>query len=406
MFRNTCLQQNRKRGYGKVTVLFLFLLISTHPFHLSAETEQNLDSIISKRNQQIRKLLDKRLGVQNLIEELKDREWSVIEVLQVLNNNIKNIQEELRGIQRRINTLREKISATAEKINILEDEIQADRKRVHQQLYALYYMKRIRKLTQLVGVSSLKNYVRNQRLIQRSTELEARTLERLKSNLIRLEEELLHRKEQREKLMALKRDQEEQRKLLSFERQQQYTYLHHIRQDRSLRVKYLREIQVELEQLNDMIHSLEQKRQNEERIKDFKGLYRHKHKLRSPVTGKIVYRFEQEQSPYYTLFKRGVLVETKTNAEVHSILSGKVVWSGPFRGYKNLVILDHGKGSFSVYGNLEEVFVIIDDVVETHDVIGTVAYSEMEDRYLFYFETRYNKRAVNPEQWLKQPAWE
>jgi septal ring factor EnvC (AmiA/AmiB activator) len=69
------------------------------------------------------------------------------------------------------------------------------------------------------------------------------------------------------------------------------------------------------------------------------------------------------------------------------------------------VILDHGKGSLSVYGNLDEVFVINGDVIDQNYTLGTVAYNEMEKRYLFYFETRHNRRAVDPEQWLKKPAW-
>ena len=99
------------------------------------------------------------------------------------------------------------------------------------------------------------------------------------------------------------------------------------------------------------------------------------------------------------------MVETAADESVHSILTGKVVWAGPFRGYQNLVILDHGKGSFSVYGNLGELFVLKDDVIDQGYVLGGVAYDKVEERSLFYFEMRYNKRAVNPSHWLKKPRW-
>jgi septal ring factor EnvC (AmiA/AmiB activator) len=123
------------------------------------------------------------------------------------------------------------------------------------------------------------------------------------------------------------------------------------------------------------------------------------------VKGKLVHHFGQKESIFYTLYKRGVLVETVKNEEVRSFLPGKIVWVGPFRGYHNLVIMDHGKGSFSVYGNLDEIFAIVDEFIDQGTPLGTVAYNDQEQRYLFYFETRLNKRAVNPMPWLAEAVW-
>ncbi|MBU3914324.1 peptidoglycan DD-metalloendopeptidase family protein, partial [bacterium] len=270
---------------------------------------------------------------------------------------------------------------------------------------ALFHISVVRKMTPFVGLGSFEDYFRNKRLLQRNTKLSAQTLVRLDENLRRIKKEYDRQNEQNVQLTSLRKAKEEQNNLLKFEQQQQFTYLQHIQKDQSTRLRYLREIQVELERLNDVIHLLEQKKENDEKSKQFGGFRNYKNTLSAPVKGKLIHRFGRKHSPFYTLFKRGVLVETSKNDNVRSILPGKVVWSGPFRGYQNLVILDHGKGSLSVYGNLDEVFVIVDDVIDQNYILGTVAYNSSENRYLFYFETRYNKRAVDPVQWLKNPVW-
>ncbi len=380
----------------------VLLLLTDNTF---SQGKKELDKVIKDRGQQIHILISERKSTQSLIDELKRQEWGVLEVLKVLNENIKTNLIRLNSIVVEIETLEEDIQLTSNKIEGLTIQIEEDKKSLHEQLFALFYLRKVKKMTLFLAVNSFKDYFRNKQLLQRNTELDALTINRLSENLAELELEVEYQKAQKAKLVELRQSREEQKKLLAFERQQQFTYLHHIRQDRSLRVKYLRAVQVELEKLNDAIHSLEIKKENEKKTKRFRGLYRYKYSLPSPVKGKLVHRFGRKSSRFYTLAKRGVLVETLESQKVNSILQGKVVWSGPFHGYRNLIILDHGKGSLSVYGNLDEVFVIVDDVVDQSVPLGTVAFNEQEEKYLFYFETRYNKRAVNPEQWLKKPTW-
>ncbi len=387
----------------QILILLAGVLFCTLP--LLGDASQNLDNQILSRNEQIAKLIREKKDTQSLIGELKNREWSVIEILKVLNNNIKINLEKLNTIELNIVRLEEEIILTSNKISGLKKDIIKDENRIRKQLQALFYLRKMRNLTPFIGIRSLEHFFRNQKLIQLNAELDAKLVKRLKGNLRELENEIDKSKIQKDKLSALSISEKEQKKLLAFEKEQQFTYMHHIRQDKSIRIKYLREIQVELERLNDIIHSLEMKKNNEKKAKQFKGLYRYKYSLPSPVAGKIIHKFGQKSSQFYTLFKRGVLIETAENEKVRSILSGKVVWSGPFHGYRNLIILDHGKGSLTVYGNLEEVFVIADDVIDQNYVLGTVAFDDLEERYLFYFESRYNKRAVNPEQWLKKPVW-
>jgi septal ring factor EnvC (AmiA/AmiB activator) len=69
------------------------------------------------------------------------------------------------------------------------------------------------------------------------------------------------------------------------------------------------------------------------------------------------------------------------------------------------VIIDHGRRSYSVYGMLDRIFVKLNDFVKSRQIIGQVAYHPIQKDYLFYFETRYRGKAVNPMQWFKKSTW-
>lgn len=369
------------------------------------EPEKNLDRQIQERNLEKQRLTNERKQTLNQIGVTEKRTVRVLEALKVLGKNIERSQKKLVTLKKRIFLLKQEIIRTGNKIGQLETSIEADKNEINQQIKALYYLGRVREMTLFIGLNSFENYFRNQKLLQTSTRLDIELLNRLNRNLSKLQMEKKQLNSQRVDLGRLEKEEEALKQLLQFERQQQVTYLRHLRTDRSAHVRYLREIQVELERLNDSLYSLAVQKENRKKTRRFQGFHTQKNRLPSPVTGRIVHRFGQKHSPFYTLFRRGVVVETETDEPVHSILSGKVVWAGPFRGYQNLVILDHGKGSLSVYGNLSELFVLVDEVIDQKYVLGSVAFDQIEKRALFYFEMRYNKRAVNPARWLKKPQW-
>ena len=54
-------------------------------------------------------------------------------------------------------------------------------------------------------------------------------------------------------------------------------------------------------------------------------------------------------------FSRGVEFAAPLGAPVRAVAMGEVRYSGWFRGYGRIVILDHGDGFFTVSGHLERV---------------------------------------------------
>jgi murein hydrolase activator len=88
-------------------------------------------------------------------------------------------------------------------------------------------------------------------------------------------------------------------------------------------------------------------------------------------------------------------------APVRAIHEGVVAFADSFSGFGNLVIVDHGSRTFSLYGNLLDLAVKKGGRVERGQPIGSVGQTPAGPAGL-YFEMRVDGQAVDPLQWLRR----
>ncbi|HET6552584.1 MAG TPA: peptidoglycan DD-metalloendopeptidase family protein [Dyella sp.] len=100
-------------------------------------------------------------------------------------------------------------------------------------------------------------------------------------------------------------------------------------------------------------------------------------------------------------YGNGVLIKASGGSEVHAVASGKVVYAAFLRGYGMLVILNHGNGWLSMYGNNETLLHGVGDQVSVGEVVGTATAPTGVNTGV-YFELRQNNKPVDPRTWLSQ----
>jgi len=123
-----------------------------------------------------------------------------------------------------------------------------------------------------------------------------------------------------------------------------------------------------------------------------------------PVQGRVVERFgKQRDAKFSTVtMNNGLKIAAKAGTEVRAIFPGTVLFSQWFKGYGNLVILDHGNRVFSLYGNLKSPVVAAGDRVNAGQTIAGVGESdEAQLSGLLYFEIRQDNRPEDPQKWLR-----
>jgi len=123
-----------------------------------------------------------------------------------------------------------------------------------------------------------------------------------------------------------------------------------------------------------------------------------------PIQGKVIENFGRQRDPKFSTYtvSNGLKIAAMPGTGVRAIFQGTVLYSQWFKGYGNLIVVDHGNRIFSLYGNLKGPAVAIGDRVAAGQTIAGVGESEdaQPGGYL-YFEIRQDNRPEDPRKWLR-----
>jgi murein hydrolase activator len=97
----------------------------------------------------------------------------------------------------------------------------------------------------------------------------------------------------------------------------------------------------------------------------------------------------------------GVLIKAGGGSEIHAVARGRVIYAGFLRGYGMLLIVNHGNGWMSMYGNNETLLHGVGDQVDAGEAIGTASAPTGVNTGV-YFELRKGGQPVDPRNWLSQ----
>ncbi len=110
-----------------------------------------------------------------------------------------------------------------------------------------------------------------------------------------------------------------------------------------------------------------------------------------PVKGRILSYFGER---YQSRANRGIAIQAPEGESVKASRSGKVVFADYLNGYAYTVILDHGDGFFSVYGQNSRLLVKLGEMVSQNQPLALLG-KQGEVSFL-HFEIRKNSVADNP----------
>lgn len=95
----------------------------------------------------------------------------------------------------------------------------------------------------------------------------------------------------------------------------------------------------------------------------------------------------------------GIVVDAPAGAAVRAIRPGRVAFADYLRGYGFLIIVDHGRGLMSLYGQNRSLQKKAGEQVTANEVIASVGDSAGSDSGGLYFEIRVRGRPSDPAEW-------
>ena len=274
------------------------------------------------------------------------------EAVPYLQENAARIREDLEKIENQKNLVEKQVARIIRQKKILENE--------HEQMKAL--VQRKSKIRNAVEIKSVKAKKKVERLASQANDLRD-LLNKLEKQR---QEKLRRQEEERRRLAELKaaearRAAEETKKLEE--------------KQRADLIKFKPEV------INEV----------GENFVKAKG-----HLLR-PARGPVVTAYSEQMSKGVT--SKGIIIKTRSQAQVISPYDGTVIFAGPFRGYGNLIIIEHGQGYLSLLAGLEEVDCELGQMLLAGEPVGQMP--ESGDTRL-YVELRKDNHPINPLTWIEK----
>ena len=122
-----------------------------------------------------------------------------------------------------------------------------------------------------------------------------------------------------------------------------------------------------------------------------------------PTEGRIIAAYGAQVHPRFgtRTFRNGIDIEAGEGREVGAVFGGHVIYTGWFKGYGNLIILDHDNEYVTLYAHIADILVREGDEVRQGQKIGTVGDTGSLEGPRLYFEVRFQGKPQDPEQWLR-----
>jgi septal ring factor EnvC (AmiA/AmiB activator) len=96
----------------------------------------------------------------------------------------------------------------------------------------------------------------------------------------------------------------------------------------------------------------------------------------------------------------GVMLAAADGSEVHAVHHGRVVYADWLRGFGLLLVIDHGDGYMTLYGNNETLLKEVGEWVDAGDVIALSG----SGRRGLYFAIRRHGKPLDPGDWCRRNA--
>lgn len=357
---------------------------------------------------------------KQLISTTRKVEAVVSTELREINRNLEEKESDLDRLARDLKGVEFSLGRTGREIVRVSDEANQKKQEIERRLTSLYKAGELGALRMFFSAESFPQMAENIRYMRSILDNDKKVfseysqkieeLRKLKSDL----ERDAVKKERIKDGMAAKKQEIEQ------EKSKKATYLVKVRQDRSSYERSLKELQANAARLQTMMVRLEALSRRKlssrhekpgSKLKPLaelppvpdRGFASQKGHLSLPVRGEIIETYGKHKHPEFNsyTFSKGLSISSGAGSEIKAIYEGSVIFSDYFKGYGNMIIIDHGGGYFSLYAHAAKILKKVGAEVARHESVATVGDTDSTKGPMLYFEIRHQGKPEDPAEWVR-----
>jgi len=357
---------------------------------------------------------------KQLITKTRKVEAVVSTELQEILRNLVQKESDLGQLGHDLRSVESNLGRTGLEIRKVTEEANRKKVEIERRLSSLYKAGELGAVRMFFSAESFPQLAENIRYMKSILENDKRIfteynqkIDQLKSLKMDLERDALKKEHIKTGIEQKKREIEE-------EKSKKAAYLGKVRQDRKSYETSLKELQANAGRLQTMITRLDalSRRKLSSRhekpgtklkpraelppVPD-RGFGSQKGRMSLPVRGEIIESYGKHKHPEFDsfTFSKGLSISAPSGTDIKAVYEGTVIFADYFKGFGNMIIVDHGGGYFTLYAHASRLAKKVGAEVARHETIGAVGDVDSSKGSMLYFEIRHQGKPVDPAGWVR-----
>lgn len=407
---------HRTRHHPNLILLFMWAFLATSVSLSEAQNpnpEKNLETI----EQQLK---EKQAQYQHITQ----REKQLLTELKAIEQQIRTYQQQLQQHRAQLEQKRTELEKIEKNLVQFQTSLQRKKALLMKRLRAIYKMGNLGYFTPLLAVASSENMQQQLKYLQIISQQDQQLIADVEKDRQKFLTQKKALERQKQDIVQTQKTIEQEQAQIEAQKGQKDQLLKTLQTEKTQYAQMITKLETSREELERLIENLEERRpkpsikvatpatqgkdvtlpENSAEVIEAYGKYfrSNKGKLLWPVQGKIITTFGNIKIPgtkTYTHYK-GVDIQATKGTPFYAVFKGKVKYADWFKGYGNLIILDHGGNYYTLYAHADQILVNAGDQVDTRQVLGKVGDTDSVKGAHLYFEVRANGKPEDPQRWL------
>lgn len=386
-----------KTKAGAVAVLVIFFVFALSAWTMQAYANKDAKDSLKEKQDQLDEIYKKLEQSRRKLRETKQQEESVINRLFIINRDLKVTKGQLSRAQDQIQRNENKIGYLRGSLAETKAKMDSKSALFSKRLNEIYRTGGVNLFGLLLTADTLADFISRSYFFEKIIGRDIGIVDQLTqehSKLSSTKEELEGVTIEIKKLARNIQSKKTYIENLAEEKQKVYKSLEQRKRE------YEKNI-AELEQSSKEIENMVKKMLAERKAKGLAGP-QGTGTFIWPLYGRITSTFGYRRSPIWggRSFHTGLDIAASHGSPIKAADGGEVIYSGWWRGYGKLVILDHGKGISTLYAHMSRIYAQKDQKVAKGQVLGLVGSTGWSTGPHLHFEVRKEGVPKNPVSWL------
>lgn len=387
-----------------VGIIFFFCVLPVGNGWTGENKKEDTDRELTRGKHELEGLKKQIQQEKTRLQQAREKEKKVISELDRIEKELLREQENLRNYEEQIRKKNKEIEQVTLKTEELSQALDKETATLARNAQVLYQLSRTNMADAFFIAQTSPDLVRRYEYLTRIVASNIADVEQFSRTLAEVDRHRQLLREHQSHVEALAGKSRSTHRNVIQHKTEKTTLLATVESEKEAHVNALKELEEASRRLQTLIEQLGKKRASASSFAGANRFSAEKRKFNFPADGAIITHFgKQEDREFSTIaFNSGIEIGAASGSPIKAISDGAVIYADWFKGYGNLIIIDHGDGYYTLSGHACELIKHVGEQVKAGETIGYVGDTGSLKGANLYFEIRHHGKPLNPLDWFKQ----